>query len=570
MVLTRRQRAEAAAAAAAASDADSDVDSVDDHVARRHARLQEQARGSDSESEAGDAGFGGEKEAPVCDIGLSSSEDDEEESVDEVLQKPSKANLKDSDAEDSEDEGDDEDDDDEKWRGRRAKNYGADTHEHEIMEDDEREAALAAEEEEAARLQDKSIAGLTAADYAPEGSSDEEEGDDVEVMEVGEMTAAGAEVAGESASELAALAKECEKYHGLSKQWGARTGWGAVAQTRFQLYSAYATNLAFYFAVRTDPEEEGTDVREHPVVKRIVQIRKLMTEHEGIDVEEPAAVVEEAVVAPVVERDEDAALQGPQKAVDDDEAPVEAEATEAPKRLKERKKGKKKRKKAARGAANGDAGEKDDEGFVQSLLQRSCKPDDADSVADAAAEKRRRLNQITGAIDSESKNASKRRVASADADHFRVRTEKRGTIITPEVADENTPGDVNGLDELDDSAFVDRILQKKKKNVDAVDVPKKKKKQKEAPHHYSFKDTADPTARRRASTQVVLNKGLARYRPKEKKTPRTKNKIAYANAVKRRKGMVREAVAVQPGTSYGGEASGINVNARRGARLSDV
>jgi len=48
---------------------------------------------------------------------------------------------------------------------------------------------------------------------------------------------------------------------------------------------------------------------------------------------------------------------------------------------------------------------------------------------------------------------------------------------------------------------------------------------------------------------------------------RTKNKAAYANAMKRHKLVSRQVVDVKP-DSYGGEATGINMNARRSANLS--
>ncbi len=68
---------------------DSDKDSIDEHIAKRQARLQKQAQGSDSESEPENAGFGGENEVAVCDIELSSSDehDVEDDSENEVLQK---------------------------------------------------------------------------------------------------------------------------------------------------------------------------------------------------------------------------------------------------------------------------------------------------------------------------------------------------------------------------------------------------------------------------------------------------------------------------------------------------
>ncbi len=146
---------------------------------------------------------------------------------------------------------------------------------------------------------------------------------------------------------------------------------------------------------------------------------------------------------------------------------------------------------------------------MQGLLQRTETAPVIEDAERIASEKRRRLNRITGAIDSEAKNDQKRRVMSADVDHVRVASDvKRAAVITPQ-PDAVGAGDEE-LDALDDGSFVDRVLKKKERRTAKRNAPA-------GPHHYSFKDSVDPGARRRASTQVVLNRGLARYRPKEKR-----------------------------------------------------
>ncbi len=172
------------------------------------------------------------------------------------------------------------------------------------MEDEERAAALQEEEEEALRLQHRSLAALEAADYAPDDGSDA--GDAAGAVD-GEADAAEKDAARdaaattlhESAPELAGLINECVKYYNASNLWKSRLEWGDVAKVRFHLYSSYATNIAFYFALRTDPEAKGIDVRSHPVVKKIVELRQLISLHETIEILEPSAapmVAEETVV----------------------------------------------------------------------------------------------------------------------------------------------------------------------------------------------------------------------------------------------------------------------------------
>ncbi len=430
---------------------DSDRDSVDEHLARRHARLEAEARGSESDSESDGLPENAERE--VLKMDFSDSEDEG------PLKKPSAANIADS----SEEEGDadEEQDDDGNWGGRRNKYYGGDTQEHEIMEDDEREEVLAEEEAEAVRLQRKQLADLTADDYGVQADAEKEDSDDEDQEK---------EDVQDSAPELGALANELQKYYAQLELWGDRASWGEKAQTRYHLYAAYASNIAFYFSLYADPEAAHVDTRSHEVLRRIVELRTLISKHEKLLIavpdEKPPSLV---------------AL------VDDEEQPMDVETVGASEK-KEKVKAKKK------------------EGQLKKKEKKS-----------------------------KEKN---------------VEIKENGAMV---------PAGKN-LEALDDDSFAEKLIPKKRK---------RKEKAPSAPHVYTFNDTVDVNERRRASTQVALNKGLTRYRPKEKKNPRAKNKLAYAKAVKKRKTMVREAVAVKPGVSYGGEASGINMSARNSASLTN-
>lgn len=558
---------------------DSDKDSIDLHIAKRQAHLEQLAKGSDSESDEHNGAHGNVVEREVYDIELSDSDDD--------LPEPSAANIADG-SDDGEEEGNDDDDGD--WGGRRRKYYGVDTDEFEIMEDDERKEALQEEEEEAVRLQKKQLAGLQASDYLDDDDVDDsDEADDLDDADDAETESKSAP----SALEACALARELEKYYMLIRVWKGRQKWSPVAKTRFHLYAAYVSNVAFYFALLTDPDSASIDAREHPVVKRILELRKLIVEHEVIEITKPTSPVIAKSAKPISVESEHADPSNQQtNGMPETHGNVERHRGGTYEKSKSQNgrgtgsgghvngKGKGNARKNARSGKKGDVNSKnrgkvkapsrnaDDTSLVKSLLQRPAVTASAsDELAgdDDAVRKQRTLNRITGSLDSQAKNHAKRRVASADMDHVQKPTELNRLTAQESMPGANSsPADQNGLEGLGDDEFVEHMLQKKEKK----NGPKKRK-EPDAPHVYTFKDSVDVGERRRASTQVVLNRGLTRYRPKDKKTPRTKNKLAYAKAVKRRKGMVRDAVAVKPGVSYGGEASGINMNARRGAKLSD-
>ena len=520
---------------------DSEQDAVDEHLVRRHAKLEELARGSDSESV--DDGLHPEDatDGAVLDIDLSS--DSEEENM---LRRPSAANIADS-SDDEEESSDGAENDDADWGGRRRKYYGGDTEEHEIMEDEERDEALEEEEAEALRLQRKQLSEMQASDYGiPDVGNDADEEDDDSDDE--------SELKHDFTPDLAKLTSELRKYYKLLEVWRERATWGPIAQTRYHLYATYATSIAFYLTLLTDPKSRDSDPRDHPVVGRLVELRKLIDEHETVAVAVPetappviAEANEDETERPRTnESSEPSSHLAADEEIDSSSKTVEPAPADVPKK-------KRKKKKKVKPSTSEDDQGKNDEALVRSLLVRP-KKDSADENDDKVVSKdrQRQLNKVTGALDSEVKNASRRKIQSADAEPLRP---------PPDVPRGEGPEPVS--EALTDAAEVERLLEGKRG---------KKRARKEKPqtaHVYSFDDTVAENARRRASTQVVLNRGLTRYRPKEKKTPRTKNKAAYASAVKKRRTVVREAVAVKPGLSYGGEATGININARRGARLTD-
>jgi hypothetical protein len=171
---------------------------------------------------------------------------------------------------------------------------------------------------------------------------------------------------------------------------------------------------------------------------------------------------------------------------------------------------------------------------------------------------------MVGALERDRQNRALRRAASGDMEA--VRDNVDSNIQSRETSAGALDESPNTPDEEEDDALMQRVLDKQEKKAARL----ARRKEIEKPHVYTFDERIkDKNGRRRASSQIVLNRGLTRYRPRDRKTPRTKNREAFGKAVKKRRSVVRDPVVAQP-LSYGGEASGINMRARKGSKLTEV
>jgi Sas10 C-terminal domain/Sas10/Utp3/C1D family len=541
-----------------------DDDSVDGFVEGRHRDLLNLAGGDTEDGSDDGAEFGVGGEIGVLDIDVaddsSNGDSDNDGSDDEV-------------AGDAMDGG---------WGGRRRTWYGGDTHEYEIMEDDERESALRDEEEEARRLQANALSAINPDDYVDsdvEGGT--EDADGVADANIDHQRAEDYGDSGDPAPELPSLVqdlKEC--MHAISVCDPTRSSLTKFAKLRYHVMCSYATNIAFYLSLRTDPDATATDIRSHAVMREIVRLRSL-SQTCAVLLKEGARgdATTEASDLPPPSMNE--TVEGT-NAIKTEALGIALVATDVEFDLPKAKKKRARRHKRKRSVSD-PLDHDNDEQFVRDVLgaaDASMKVPGNSSIEDAS--KRRKLNRIVGALERERQSREVRRIAPADMDVTRLQsTEPKqlqqnaddGYGLEPSSSDtaglcgeeenKNKRGDVN---ESDDEEFMLQMMAKKEQK----DAKVAKKKESNAPHVYSFDDRIkDKDLRRRANSQVVNNRGLMRYRPKERKTPRTKNREAFHKAVKKRKSVVRDPVTCKP-TSYGGEASGINMRARKGSRLADV
>lgn len=525
-----------------------DEQDVDDFVAKRHkVMLEDTVEDSDSE------GLGAEPEnyqRDVFNIDMSDSDSDSGESAEE---------------EDDDENVDDARQEREGFGPHKKLWYGADTHEYEIMDDEEQEQALKEEEEEALRLQREALSLVRPEDCRDEEDDETEacngdDGGDVELVDKTKASENPGRVEADSAvaPEVPLLFQEMMECRRQAVIWKERIHWNEVAGILYHLHATFVCNVAFYLCLRTDPDSDGVDLQTHPVLVQIARIRALLKEALALPCKAPASETRGSAASEDDPKSKEAPLDDPESTVP--ESSVQKENGPETEDEKERKRRKQKRKiRTSEGVAKIMA---EDEATLKSLLpHRKSKATKLDSELEQE-QKRRKLNKLVGAMNRERKNDDSTRIASADADVARPEVKKTAPVAPAHSGSEdNAP-----TDHIDDDDIVMRKMLTKKAKKEA----RKARRDAEAkPHEYTFKDTISPDVKRRASSQVVKNRGLTRYRPRDKKTPRTKNRLAYNKAVVRRKGAVRD-YSGKPGSTYSGEGSGINMASRKGSRLSNV
>jgi hypothetical protein len=552
-----------------------DEDDVDEFVRQRHSKMQRASRGTRSDEEDDDQAvedFETLKERGVMDIDV---EDDDEHVAENERGIPANRKRRtvklaagSLEAEngkysESSEEERQETDLDGGWGGRRRMWYGGDTQDYEIMGEEEREEALQDEEEEALRLQSKLLGSMRPEDFLD--SDHEEAGDNETVGEGGGVSHEAEDVSDvtelsvDLAPEVSVLALELIASLRLMRELKSSIPVSRSALLRFHVMASFATNVAFYLSLRTDPDASKVDLKAHPVIGSIVRIREVRKACDPIDWKvydhagsSSSGAIQEMAInkASALDLERIADLSGSKS---EPGQVVTNAGTE------------KKRRKRKRAQSTGLDSAVDDMAFESTIVDSSVPVGMTyKDRHDEDAARRRKFSRMVGVLERERQNRALLRATPGDMDVARDVTS--GQQLSNPSSSDARDNLMNPPDDEGDEALMERILEKRNRKEARL----ARKRETEQPHVYRFDDgIKDKTMRRRASQQIVLNRGLTRYRPRDRKTPRTKNREAFGKAVKKRRSVVRDPVVEKP-VSYGGEASGINMRARKGSRLSEV
>ena len=119
-----------------------------------------------------------------------------------------------------------------------------------------------------------------------------------------------------------------------------------------------------------------------------------------------------------------------------------------------------------------------------------------------------------------------------------------------------------GGEEDDEESLLESFAQRKRAHVEEKAALHNVNKQ---PRYGGFDNSVEDGEKRKASYQILKNRGLTPHRKTANKNPRVKKREDYRKAVIAKKGQVREVVV--PTSSYGGELTGIKANISHSRRL---
>ena len=504
---------------------------VDEFIEDRHRNL---GASSDSDSTSAEEDAVNENEVAIMDL-TSSDEESEEDS----------------------DEGEMDTTEDTGWGSNKRNYYGGDAEDYEVMDAEEREEVLGAEEEEAMMRQKKLMRRMEPQDFEPiddEGSADEDDEDsDAVDMEKGKVHSK------KEQSNLSGLKIELERTHKeltvLKKQYkGPATRMSA--KVRADILFSYMQCLLYYIALVTDPAYL-MDHKSHPVVSRLIKLR---------DMEERTRNY----------------LDLSKEKVADSKKPKKKKSSPKQKQAKQKmaevksKNGKSKVEKSANEVSqqlSSDPGKEKkllNSTTEQSVLPRAAVDDSDDFMAKvmgkrprvssvtnggSAVKKSRTLNRFTTIL--EKHDQPKHRMTAADLDHVPVKTRQSSFLKSRENDYEAYKLQNTDAPTAENKDAIQKIREEKAM----------RKLGKGQGHTYRFNDRIEESERRKATKEVLTNRGLTASRPKAKRNPRMKHKGSYTKAKKRRRGAVREVIKDYNSLHYGGEATGINPRAQRGTAL---
>ncbi|KAF9213705.1 hypothetical protein CPC16_004414 [Podila verticillata] len=394
---------------------------------------------------------------------------------------------------------------------------------------------------------------------------------------------------------------------------------------KYQTLINYLTNIAFYITLKTSPEPASADLRDHPVIDALLELKTSIGKLEKL--EEKKAVRES--MEDLLELLEAAGSEGDEDEDEDQDEEDQKNAEELKRLEKELAKAKKAAKAIKKKSKETTKDSKPfeynvdlEDDFVahskksKKSSTKSISSDDKkkrsrlendygdlDELLDVDVEdkvqKKKSLRDYVSKLDQNANKRSKILRGSGDTDiPYRERFKDRQEQLKRQAV-KSAPAPENAeLDDLDWSAKDladarrvdgddDDIFSGDEKSgrggrggdSDGEDYYKEVLADKEAKkaarkalnenleQSTSFEDTSmDPNDKRSISWQILKNKGLTPHRKKEQRNPRVKHRNKYETAKKKIKSVKRVFTRLEG--SYGGEKTGIKTGLARSVKFN--
>ncbi|KAI8382354.1 Sas10 C-terminal domain-containing protein [Blakeslea trispora] len=341
---------------------------------------------------------------------------------------------------------------------------------------------------------------------------------------------------------------------------------------KYQTFMNYLTNISFYFALKAS---ESSDVRDHPVIQALVQLRQTLEKLDSLE----------------------------DKLQSDIEAFVES--LDQPD-IDQKKKTKSKTKKAVQVmTADSDVSDQEEEEEVYSdLEQEKSREDLLNEIEDIEqefkslkkqAKKRKRVSDDFGELDAldeldmedkiakkksirdyvvkiDAKQAKNKNKYQGDVDlpyRDRVKRERKGVEqpqdksadLDDEDWDQEDTAAADAVNNSDDEYYADIAANKQ-----AAKRAKQEEYEASRPAIESRDVDVEDGQKRLASYKILKNRGLTPHRKKENRNARVKHRNKYAKQMKK----LSSTRAVYKGqtSGYGGEMSGVKTNVIKSVKLA--
>lgn len=392
----------------------------------------------------------------------------------------------------------------------------------------------------------------------------------------------------------------------------------SLLELKFHLLLNYCTNITFYLLLKA----EGKSIKGHPVVKQLVHIRTILEKIRPLETKlkyqidkllKTAAAGNQRTKKSANGKDLLSFKPNPSNFADDDEDDMQgrgfgagdagdddgvyrpprltATSFEDDERAKDKAAREKQRlkervsKSSLMQSLQAEFSERPEK--VHAFANMSEKADDEDvdrskyeeenflRLADTKSlKKKRKARQRMGAFeDFDDFNDLEQLAKGSDlsAFGFEQKKEKMADRLRREVLEKHKRRAMKVDDDVMDDDMMASAMKTYKSEERHSKKRKKDRKDAYPKNEYTYGET-DPTlleegSQRPVGRDIMKNRGLTRYRNKDLKNPRKKNRLKYEKALIKRRSTVQEFKGKKMGGAYGGEQSGIKKTLTRSVRL---